>query len=115
MLSRGSASVQSTTSCAGSSRRKVSRNEMSRTPVIRRTPPEPLPNDGVRTVVIGTILWTVALVVLLPFWSRLEDAGRLWWIPTCAVAVGLGLLGLLYCTRRAAAMRRAGANPGSSD
>jgi hypothetical protein len=88
---------------------------MSRTPPIRRDPPPPLPNDGVRTVAVGTALWAVALVVLLPFWGRLEDAGRLWWIATCAVAAGLGLVGLLYCRRRSASLRRQGVNPGTSD
>jgi hypothetical protein len=88
---------------------------MSRTPPIRRPPPEPLPNDGVRTVIIGTVLWAVALVALLPFSDRLNDDGRLWWIATCAVGTGLGLLGLVYCKRRANKLRRLGANPGSSD
>jgi hypothetical protein len=88
---------------------------MSRTAPVRRPPPEPLPDDGVRTVLIGTILWAVALVVLLPFAGRLDDDGRLWWIATCAVGTGLGLVGLLYCKRRSDAMRRTGGNPGSSD
>jgi hypothetical protein len=88
---------------------------MSRTSPIRRPPPEPLPNDGVGTVVIGTTVWAVALVVLLFFTSRLRHDGHLWWIATCAVGAGLGLVGLLYCKRRADAMRRSGANPGSSD
>jgi hypothetical protein len=88
---------------------------MSRTPPLRRPPPEPLRNDGVRTVVIGTVVWAVALVVLLPFAGRLNDHGRLWWIATCAVGTGLGLVGLLYCTRRAEKLRRSGGNPGSSD
>ncbi len=88
---------------------------MPRTPAVRREPPEPLPNDGVRTVLVGTILWAVALVVLLPFTGRLDDDGHLWWIATCAVGAGLGLLGLLYCTRRAAKLRKAGTNPGTAD
>jgi uncharacterized protein DUF2530 len=88
---------------------------MSRTPPVRREPPEPLPNDGVRTVLVGTVIWAVALVVLLPFSGRLSDDGHTWWIATCAIATGLGLVGLLYCKRRADAMRRSGTNPGSSD
>jgi hypothetical protein len=88
---------------------------MPRTPAVRREPPEPLPNDGVRTVLVGTVIWAVALVVLLPFAGRLEDHGRLWWIATCAVGAGLGLVGLLYCKRRADALRRAGTNPGTAD
>jgi hypothetical protein len=88
---------------------------MTRTAPVRREPPEPLPNDGVRTVLVGTILWAVALVALLPFTGKLEDEGRLWWIATCAVGAGLGLVGLLYCKRRADKLRRAGMNPGTAD
>lgn len=62
--------------------------------------------DDVKTVLVGTVLWAVALVALLPFWSRLDDAGRLWWIPTCAAGVALGLIGLAYTRRRAAAISR---------
>lgn len=60
----------------------------------------PLDVDGVRTVAVGTILWLGALLVLLPFRSRLEDAGRGWWLWTCVAGFGLGLLGWAYCRRR---------------
>jgi hypothetical protein len=80
---------------------------------IRRNPPPPLPNDGVRTVLVGTVLWAVALVVSLPFAGRLNDHGHLWWIATCAVGAGLGLVGLVYCKRRSDRLRRSGVNPGT--
>lgn len=64
-------------------------------------PLEPLPDDGVVTVSIGTALWFVALLVLLPFWHRLDSDGHLWWIAACAWGTGLGLLGIGYCWRRA--------------
>jgi hypothetical protein len=64
-------------------------------------PLEPLPDDGVITVSIGTALWFVAFLVMLPFWHRLDQAGNLWWIATCAWGTGLGLLGIGYCWRRA--------------
>jgi hypothetical protein len=66
----------------------------------------PVDVDGVRAVTIGTVLWAIALIALLPFWSKLDDDGHLWWIATCAAGVVLGLLGLLYVTRRRAAIRR---------
>jgi hypothetical protein len=69
----------------------------------------PLDVDGVRAVAIGTVLWAVALVALLPFWGRLADDGRLWWIGACAAGTGLGLLGLVYVTRRRNAIRTAAA------
>jgi hypothetical protein len=61
---------------------------------------EPLDVDGVRTVEVGTALWLVAFVALLPFYGRLEDAGRGWWLWTCLAGFGLGLFGLEYCRRR---------------
>lgn len=84
----------------------------------RKPDPPPLRTDDVRTVAVGTVLWAVALVALLPFWSRLEDSGRLWWVGTCASGFALGLIGLVYTRRRAAAIARddaAAAAVGASD
>jgi len=73
---------------------------------------EPLDVDGVRAVAVGTVLWAVALVVLLPLHASLREDGRLWWIGTCACGVLLGLAGLVYLRRRRAALtRRAPAVP----
>ena len=71
---------------------------------------EPLDVDGVRTVEVGTVAWLVAFIALLPFYGRLEDAGRTWWLWTCLAGFGLGLFGLEYCRRRrnARAERAAG-------
>lgn len=82
-------------------------------PAGRRPDPEPLPDDGVRTVTAGTVVWLVVLVVLLPFWSRLRHDGHLWWVATAAIGLGLGLFGVVYCRRRSAALRRLGRNPGA--
>jgi hypothetical protein len=78
----------------------------------RKPDPAPLPYDGVLTVKIGTGLWLVALIVMLPFWSHLRRDGHLWWIATSAIGFGLGLLGIVYCRRRAASLRRQGRNVG---
>jgi len=80
--------------------------------VSRRPDPPPLPYDGVLTVTVGTGLWLVALIVLLPFWSHLQRDGHLWWIATAATGFGLGLVGIYYCRRRSAALRRQGRNVG---
>ena len=61
---------------------------------------EPLDVDGVRTVAVGTALWALAFVLLLPFYGRLEEEGRLWWLWTCAAGFGLGIIGWDYCRRR---------------
>ena len=61
---------------------------------------EPLDVDGVRTIEVGTIAWLVGFLALLPFYGRLEDSGRVWWLWTCLAGLGLGLIGLEYCRRR---------------
>lgn len=61
---------------------------------------EPLDVDGVRTVAVGTALWAVAFVLLLPFYGRLEESGRAWWLWTCVAGFGLGIIGWDYCRRR---------------
>ena len=61
---------------------------------------EPLPYDGVASVAVGTGLWLVALLVMLPFSGDLEADGRLWWVATAAVGFVLGLAGLWVVVRR---------------
>ncbi len=61
---------------------------------------QPLDVTGVRTIAVGTIVWLVAGLALLPFYSTLEANGRLWWLWTCLAGFGLGLIGIEYCRRR---------------
>ena len=61
---------------------------------------EPLDVDGTRTVAVGALLWLVAFVLLLPFYGRLEDADKTWWLWTCLAGFGLGVIGWDYCRRR---------------
>ena len=68
---------------------------------------EPLDVDGVRTVEVGTGLWLLGFLALIPFYGRLQDTGHLWWIWTCLAGFGLGLFGLEYCRRRRKARARA--------
>lgn len=65
----------------------------------------PLDVDGVRTVEVGTALWAVAFVALLPFYGSLQESGRLWWLWTCTAGLALGLFGIEYCRRRRNARR----------
>lgn len=67
---------------------------------------DPLDVDGVRTVAVGCVLWAVAFVGLLPFYGRLQDSGRGWWLWTCLAGLALGLFGLEYCRRRRARRAR---------
>ena len=61
---------------------------------------EPPDVDGVRTVQVGTAVFFVAFLALLPFYGRLEEDGHTWWLWMCLCGVGLGLFGLEYCRRR---------------
>ena len=70
----------------------------------------PLDVDGVRTVEVGTVLWLVGFIGLLPFYGTLAESGRTWWLWTCLAGFGLGLFGLDHCRRRRRA-RRDGVDP----
>jgi hypothetical protein len=61
---------------------------------------DPLDVDGTRTVAVGSGLFLLAFVLLLPFYGRLADAGRGWWLWTCLAGFGLGVVGWDYCRRR---------------
>ena len=61
---------------------------------------EPLDVDGTRTVAVGSILWLVAFVLLLPFYGRLAEHDKTWWLWTCLAGFGLGVIGWDYCRRR---------------
>ncbi len=61
---------------------------------------EPLDVDGTRTVAVGSGIFLVAFLALLPFRGRLEEAGHTWWLWTCLAGFGLGVIGWDYCRRR---------------
>lgn len=66
---------------------------------------EPMDVDGVRTMTVGTILWGVVAVALIPFLGTLEADGRTWWTWTALAGLGLGLIGIEYCRRRRNALQ----------
>lgn len=61
---------------------------------------QPLQVDAVPLVVAGTVLWGLALVVLLPFTAMLLRDDHGWWLGMCATGTALGLLGIRYCRRQ---------------
>ena len=61
---------------------------------------DPLDVDGTRTVAVGSLLFLLAFLLLLPFRGRLDEAGNGWWLWTCLAGFGLGVLGWEYCRRR---------------
>ena len=62
----------------------------------RRPDPTPVATDDRKIVLIGMAVWLVALLVLLFFTGPLAAAGHAWWVFTPAVALGLGLIALVY-------------------
>jgi len=60
----------------------------------------PLDVDGVGAVAVGTILWTVALVLCLVLRGPLTDAGRGWWTWVCLTGALLGAAGYTFVRRR---------------
>jgi hypothetical protein len=68
------------------------------------TPP-PAPVNSRLVVTIGTILWFVAFVVLLPFYGWLGEHGHRVWLWTCLAGWVLGLLGLALMSRHRKAGR----------
>lgn len=79
---------------------------MGTTPRVQHPDPLPLETDDVKVVLVGTVGWTVALVVLGVM--RLVDVGdvQVWWLGMCAYGIALGLFGVRYCRRRNAAIAR---------
>lgn len=67
---------------------------------------EPLDVDGVRTVQVGSALFLLGFLALLPFYGTLQDNGRTWWLWMCLTGFGLGLCGVEYCRRRRRARDR---------
>lgn len=61
--------------------------------------PPPVQIDTGRIVLIGTALWFVAFVVLLPFYGWLGDHGHRVWLWTCLAGWILGLIGYLILRR----------------
>jgi hypothetical protein len=69
-------------------------------------PNKPVDVDGVQSVLVGTIAWVVAFVVLLFFRDELAESGRSWWLWTALAGAGLGLIGYEYARRRRDAIAR---------
>ncbi|HEU4567182.1 MAG TPA: DUF2530 domain-containing protein [Marmoricola sp.] len=76
----------------------------------RVAPIAPLDVDGMRTLAVGSALWAVAFLMLLPFAGHLREAGSLWMLWTCLAGFGGGLLGWDHCRRRRNARRAAQAS-----
>ncbi len=73
----------------------------------RRAEVEPMETNDVLIIGIGTALFAVAFLVLLPMHTSLERDGHGRWLWVALAGALLGLLGLVYCRRRAQRMSKA--------
>jgi hypothetical protein len=62
---------------------------------------KPMEVDIFKIVVIGTVLYAIAFVVMLPFRTSLENAGHGRWLWIALSGVVLGFMGLGITYRRA--------------
>ncbi|HPE11961.1 MAG: DUF2530 domain-containing protein [Actinobacteria bacterium] len=62
---------------------------------------QPLDEDGVLAVSLGTVAWLVAFAVLFFFFrTDLQEHNTEWWLTVCLVGAGLGVAGRWYTVRR---------------
>ena len=66
---------------------------------------KPLDLSGIPSVIVGIIAWAIAFVVVLIFRDDLKRNGDEWWLWVTVTGFGLGLIGLVYCRRRWAAIQ----------
>lgn len=63
--------------------------------------PEPVDHYEVATIVVGMVLWVIALVVLVVFFRHdLQRHHTTWWYWACGCGVLFGLYGLRTVIRR---------------
>ena len=68
-------------------------------PVTGLVTPPPVQMNARRIVAVGTVLWFVAFVVLLPFYGWLGRHDHRLWLWTCLAGWLLGLAGSLLMLR----------------
>lgn len=67
---------------------------------------KPMEFDLAKVVLIGTVLYAIAAVVMLPLHTSLTNGGHGRWPWIAVSGAGLGLLGLYYLKRRDRAIAR---------
>jgi Ca2+/H+ antiporter len=67
-------------------------------------PTKPLDVDGVAATTVLTVIWAVALVVLLLSGVRLGDPNG-WWLWVCTLGFLMGFPAIAFTRRRAAVYR----------
>ena len=66
----------------------------------RRPDPAPVTTDDRKVVLVGLVLWIIALGVMLVLLPQLQESGLVWllWTVVGGLVLGLGLL--VYTARR---------------
>lgn len=62
--------------------------------------PAPVKTDDRKVVLVGLVLWIVALGVMLALLPQLQSSGLVWLLWTVVVGFGLGLVLLVYTAKR---------------
>ena len=70
----------------------------------------PLEVNGITAVTLGTVIWSVATLIMVLMRDQLEASGRGNWIAIGFCGIILGLLGMRYTKRRAARIEQANAS-----
>lgn len=65
----------------------------------RKPDPEPVKTDDRKVILIGEVLWLIALAGLLLFLGPLLAAGGAWLLWTVVLGLGLGLVLLVFAHR----------------
>ena len=68
---------------------------------------KPLEVNGITAVTVGTVIWSVATLIMVLMRNQLEASGRDNWIAIGVAGIILGLLGMRYTKRRAARIEQA--------
>jgi fatty acid desaturase len=66
----------------------------------RRPDPVPVETDDGRAILVGLVLWLVALAGLLLFLTPILASGHGWWLWTVLIGLGLGLVLLVFAHRK---------------
>ncbi len=66
----------------------------------RRPDPAPVKTDDRKVVLVGLVLWIIALGVMLVLLAQLQESGLVWLLWTVVGGLVLGLVLLVYTARR---------------
>ena len=66
----------------------------------RRPDPQPVQRDDRKAILVGLVLWLVALAGYCFFCRRFLTSGRGWWLWTVLIGLGLGLVLLVFAHRK---------------